>query len=220
MLYKVLCGSRNNCVKSDKCGSEDNKFENEKNVEMWIWADHTTVDGSSSLFVVFDLTERWFIHLVWRILEDFENTFSVEQPAGFLKHYWLLVFQINWSVKSVNVIVIRERHKLGAKCKHAKRCKTSSLPTGLFPHFCMMCAHIATDFHWWNWFSRKECQCWQMLLHYLSHNEFSLPHPPFLCLSTLSSYPLLLHDTVNCMTIRDEWLLTAVSFLMVACESM
>lgn len=44
----------------------DNKFGNEKKYGdvMWIWADQTTEGGSSSLFLVFDLTDCWFIQMV------------------------------------------------------------------------------------------------------------------------------------------------------------
>lgn len=136
---------------------------------MWLWADHTTVDGSSSLFVVFDLTERWFIQMVWRILDDFRKYLQALNNLGSWDITLSLFFRQIDDINSKWAVVL------------------------YFPHFCVMSAMV-------------KFQTWQMLLHYLSHNEFS---PPPLCLPTLSSHPLLaawyseLHDRPRWMAVNS-----------------
>lgn len=154
------------------------------------------LDITEQVFVIGDWVEYCFNQMVCLILKKGWTNSSV-----FFNHHQVSMFERNWCWGlNSNVMVLCERHKVGlnvsmqASTKHPPSCEGCSW---YFPHFCRMCANIVTDWKSVAWLSLVKlsqakravvkCQCWQMLLLYLAHNEFSLNTPlPALSLSFYS----------------------------------
>lgn len=170
--------------------------------------------------------EYCVIQMVLKVFEDFETAFRTWARVKLQLSDAFCRSVLEWNGNTWGA-------QTGTECANAKLYKTSSFLKRLLMVFPTLLQDVCEHCYWLEsvaWLSlvklsqakraMVKCQCWQMLLHYLSHNEFSLS--PSLSLSVFLLFPLTPcpANTVNCMTIRDEWRLTAASFLMVACESM